>query len=185
MKNRTDFVSNSSSSSFIVIGDNTQKFNFNDQTIEIPNSDEGQKEFGWQFEKYDDFWSKLNFCAIQLDQIKENYKYAEENYKNSQEDWEKRIYKNYKEWYDRLDNMWDTLVDVCRSEFHLNIELKDHDKIDHMFAYIDHQSSVTDNDNMEMFDSYDSLYRFLSCSDSYIKCGNDNDEGPEDWYDKR
>ena len=42
--------------------------------------------------------------------------------------------------------------------------------------YIDHQSSVTEGSNMEMFDDEDKLYRFLGNEqDSYIQGGNDNE----------
>lgn len=192
MKQRNDFVSNSSSSSFIVIKDsNIEKYNFNGQTIVIPNVDEGQREFGWSWLRFNDFWSKLNFCAIQLAEIQQQKKYYDEvmakpdktDYDTS---WLDYPGKQIKENSDRFDSLWDMLQTVCKEEFNLDIELASPNEIEHMFAYIDHQSSVSSNSNMEMFDSDTNLYNFLASKDSIIKTGNDNDEPPDPlWYDER
>ena len=40
--------------------------------------------------------------------------------------------------------------------------------------YIDHQSCVTENQCMEMFNSEDDLYNFLANSESHVSGGNDN-----------
>ena len=80
MKTRTDFVSNSSSSSFIVIGGaNYSNINWYGDTITLPTY-KGCSCFGWEFEKHYDFFSKLNFCAllvIYAHSYKENIAYWE------------------------------------------------------------------------------------------------------------
>lgn len=65
MKTRHGFVSNSSSSSFIVI--NTDKSTHHPPNLPAYFSvgDQGQDEFGWQDEQYDSFESKLNFAFLQ------------------------------------------------------------------------------------------------------------------------
>lgn len=191
MKTRNDFVSNSSSSSFIVIKDtNCESYNFNNQTILIPNSEQGNYEFGWQFAKYDDFWSKLNFCALILISIDENRKWVKDD-KDCDSSWEKEYNQQRKDIIAKYDSMKEMLVDVCHNEFHLDIELRTPEQCDccggkdAIFAYIDHQSNIFENsENASMFDSETHLINFLTSKDSFIKTGNDNDEGPEGWRDE-
>lgn len=192
MKIRSDFVSNSSSSSFIVIrSTNIEKYNFNNQNITVPNINEGNREFGWGWEKFNDFWSKLNFCAIQLSEIRTQKKYYDEVIAKTEKTdddifWLEHRGKKIKEDSDRFDDLWDMLQTVCKDNFNLNIELASEEEIDNMFAYIDHQSNVSDGQNMEMFESEYDLYNFLASSDSFIKTGNDNDDPPDsNWYDER
>lgn len=69
MKTRLDFVSNSSSSSFIVIND-TGKYASNADMagmseLSLPSdAGGGCTEFGWQLQKYYDVFSKLNWAAL-------------------------------------------------------------------------------------------------------------------------
>jgi hypothetical protein len=64
MKKRNGFVSNSSSSSFIVIGENA--FNIpilNSEVFIIGNN--GHTDYGWEDEEYHEMDSRINFALIQ------------------------------------------------------------------------------------------------------------------------
>jgi hypothetical protein len=70
MKKREGFVSNSSSSSFVVMGNGSnmleedffKKFEFDE--INVPDTFGGETEFGWQMEEYHDFGDKLNIAVL-------------------------------------------------------------------------------------------------------------------------
>ena len=172
---RNDFVSNSSSSSFIVIANKIeQKYlpKISIKKISVPTKDYGKYSFGWEFTHYKDFWSKLNFCAIQLHDL---FKCCNDPIN----EYERDYYKKYK-----FDNRLKMLQKVCKEKFNLDVKVKleyeDSEKWDY---YIDHQSSVTEARNMDMFENEDILYRFLGNEEnSYISGGNDN-ECAEGYWD--
>jgi hypothetical protein len=78
MKKRFGFISNSSSSSFVVFGASqayevpqilkTQK---DKKTIKIPQTFGGETEFGRQRQNYTDFGSRLNWAILQVLYVKE------------------------------------------------------------------------------------------------------------------
>lgn len=182
---RNDFVSNSSSSSFIVISDkNIKKYDFKDEPPHALPNRLGNYEFGWSFIKYHDFYSKLNFCALQIHDINLQKKYIQTyDYSGIKDkislDIIKKRHKHILEMVKEYDKCWDMLVKVCHDNFNLDIMLKTDDTIEHMWAYIDHQSSASEGCNMEMFESEDSLYNFLASVDSYVATGNDNSDEPD------
>lgn len=171
MKERTDFVSNSSSSSFIVNSKNIiytkndLKSLVNDMTLWtyddidyrlIPCGHIGEICFGWDFRFYKELGDKINFCAIQA------------------------IYAKNSNYCDKNVDYWKMLVDVLHEILEDDSVkfIEEYKAVGHSHCYIDHQSSAQEGCNMSMFQSKESLKEFL-LTDSYIEGGNDNDEPPE------
>lgn len=197
MKTRNDFVSNSSSSSFIVIVDsgslcsteNIKRVNKTCMNYPIPNKDYGCKEFGWQDEAYNTLEDKLNWCGIILLEMYAACRSIEmkasalrEKVQNVNPKYEE-LREKYAKWKKMLEN-------VCKEKLGIGIYVKldwinlfggeDPDPDSYAFAdlfgcYIDHQSNIFEKPaNGKMFESEDALYNFLAYEGSYIQCGNDN-----------
>ncbi len=151
MKIRQGFVSNSSSSSFIVIGKDNIDISAGWVGEDfIIDHNLGKTQFGWESEVSDDFGSRVTFTCIQameLDRNNEGSTYME------------------------------MLVDALKNELRCSdvinkLTLDDWDSENN--SYIDHQSSASEGQNIEMFESEISLFNFLFSSDSSIQTGNDN-----------
>lgn len=75
MKRRLGFVSNSSSSSFVVVSEygyhGKQTLTMTDGKLVLGQIG-GNDEFGWSFIEYNDFLSKLNWVCLQADYSKDN-----------------------------------------------------------------------------------------------------------------
>lgn len=178
MKTRNDFVSNSSSASFIVITDSGKEAGpQRDGDIVLPDSKFGETEFGWQTEKYDDFWSKLNWCAIVV-----KSKRDQERYDTPDETLKEQVKTP---WF-RFDDMYALLRKVCADaglgEVSVDFGADCYD--DPHGGYIDHQSNIGEEpDNGRMFQSEKTLRDFLFNDGSYIDCSNDNGGRDDDEYD--
>lgn len=144
MKIRNGFVSNSSSSSFIVISSD-----YNELLPSIPevltfshSMRCGSYEFGWEEYAHNDFYSKFNFCVIQASYIPEKFL-----------------------------EYWFMLENVMKS---IGVTIEYDVEVENTYAYIDHQSASYEGMNMEMFEDEQTLHDFLFGNNSYIQTGNDN-----------
>lgn len=180
MKRRFGFVSNSSSSSYIVLSREKPMDNdyFNlirtdihicdtDGKVYVPN-DKGQTEFGWQVESYNGFLDKLNFVFCQIGYlIKEddegNFEFppkegkAQEFLKMLEEALLKKgLVPHY------------VMTEKDAEEAGMTIFWKSWE------FYIDHQSCAKEGNNLQMFRSQEDLENFLFNWGSYIQCDNDN-----------
>ena len=180
MKVTNGWISNSSSSSFIVIApgfptleeqktaSKWAKQMLEDYTLDedsyesnlmvLPNYHIGETEFGWDERTYKNLGDKLNFCAIQILELK---RYVDEGYE---------IYaKDELPFGLNIQLYEDMLKDVCKTYMNIDIRLKYNED-----CYIDHQSCSTEGENMDMFKDKDSLEKFLFNPESHIVGDNDN-----------
>lgn len=184
MKKRLDFVSNSSSSSFIVIND-CGKYVDGTSIGEVPLQlhlpcENGCMEFSWQVEKYYDVFSKLNWAALViLSQMNiEKHETAMDKLKSAvNAPWR------------RAKDMEKMLKAVCKEHLGIDVQLRKADwrKDDNSVGYIDHQSNIVETpENARMFMSKKMLADFLFNDASYIRNSNDNCDNDEDLvYDKQ
>lgn len=147
MKVRCGFISNSSSSSFVVIDYASNKFNklasIDDNVIEIGEC--GEVEFGWGPCKITDIFSRINLAAI--------------------------IIKEYMP-VDIIDEYWKLLEKVIFANTSYNAISYNKIKNGQIYAYVDHQS--VSGMREDIFKSEDSLRTFIFGSNSYIQLDNDN-----------
>jgi hypothetical protein len=171
LKKRIGFVSNSSSSSFIVIDERENPsieklthFNIEKigNTIYIPQTFGGNRGFGWENIEYADFADKLNWAALCAYYLEEAYKDF-----SGQDMLEKVLKEDFK-----VDNVVNNLTNDYKYNDrtgHPSIE-------DKVWGYIDHQSTPCENrENSEMFNSEHLLRCFLYNPESKIVGGNDNE----------
>ena len=170
MKFRHGFVSNSSSSSFIVFEKDFVRAHIPEDAY-IINPDSNQYEiilpnrkytyeFGWEHRVYYTVMDKLNFAVIQANYLEGNPKRYEECINMI----ESAIRKDFEETHPgEFGRGLEIVYDFEPQGFDIG-------------PYIDHQSSATEGENIEMFDSDDDMDNFLFNTETYIQGDNDNDE---------
>lgn len=144
MKIRSGFVSNSSSSSFIVIDKRGAFQKLDIQGSWVVDGSQGETEFGWSSNTYFDIYSKINFAYMQA------------------------LYIENDDWIEMLEDVIKENSEVTDIDWVLNT-----DNVG-VFAYIDHQSASYEGENIEMFDSKEDLTWFIFGPNSEIVTGNDN-----------
>lgn len=168
MKIRESFVSNSSSSSYIVIGSESPEFpdKLNEKVLDY-SSHYGETEFGWEVDDHTCLYDRINFAWIQAESIGSK--------------WNPEIGKSVHTRSQEMDLLEETIkeafgVQEIKWNMSTNFEPRDVPKDPKIsyYCYIDHQSSGGEGKNMEMFKSKESLIQFLFAPDSYIHTDNDN-----------
>ena len=190
MKLRDGFVSNSSSSSFIVpiISDLQNKdytvykryFSVENVQQYYPEGDSysitlplnhNNSQFGWEEAVYDTFARKLDYLLLQIESLSSD----------------SRLYHSFK---NSLEN---ALRPICRKAYGIS-QLKPfyfETRIDYDdYSYIDHQS--TWQENQGVVETYfkgrepsSELIENYLVGDSYVQGGNDNDEMSDGYYESR
>jgi len=181
MKIRRGLVSNSSSSSFVIIREgrfDRTSLTYQGRSITLPL--DGQTEFGWEIRKYKDFESKVNFAAIQvlnLEDLKKRIpKFKEREEEQDNPYWQGMV-KDWEKWTtiearEIFETTLREVLEVRKIQWDLTIdESKEEDKA---YGYIDHQSSAFEGQNLKIFESVLAMKNFLFSPESYIQGGNDN-----------
>lgn len=170
MKVRMGFVSNSSSSSFIVIGDSGKleldNRNYKDKSITLGNK--GETDFGWTRVKYSSVYDRINFAKIQARYMgQKTPPFISLDLENVNDEIGKLALIDILKGDVTYESILDLIIMQHTGAESVTWELSDE-------AYIDHQSAASEGENLEMFNSKEALIRFLFDSESYIQGGNDN-----------
>lgn len=171
MKVRNGFVSNSSSSSFIVISDEDLEipefYNQVKKNLVIPNDFGGNFQFGWEKIRYSHFNDKLNWAYLQA-------QYAS----TAGAPGKKEIYlQMLEEVLKEVFGINEVKVNLLVEDYSRNYD-EDYDEEgnDIIYGYIDHQSTLAeDPENKRIFQTKEMLKNFLLSSKSFIQGGNDNE----------
>lgn len=209
MKIRNGFVSNSSSSSFIVYNDKEKDVDYSQYrkyfkgedspyainpwySIVLPLRQNSRlKSFGWEFRKRSSFEDKVNFLLLQLKSLKDYLYVRNENFSE--------MYYTIKDsFYGALQLLLEKTLNTrdCYLDIKIDYNAMEGNSIYQNYIYIDHQSLWTDDYDSDRLDKYisdfnikfpwlfdkRSILNYL-VGDSYIQTGNDNEEGTEEYYE--
>lgn len=168
MKIRAGFVSNSSSSSYVIIDSSGKKHadlpvihGGSERILRIPfDLHNPHAEFGWEQTDYRDFESKLCFACLQA------------CYHDGIDD---RGVPVLGDWHEMIERVLKKELNLTKVEFFLTTGGECDPQYGFLSpGYIDHQSSAEENENTEIFDSDRALSDFLFNEGSYIHGDNDN-----------
>ena len=146
MKVRLGFVGNSSSSSFLIIGQTPDvDLSSLPKTGKYVVGYEGETCFGWGPETITDVHSRINFAYLQT------------------------RYANREDWEVMLKAALASAMPGVKIDTKSIVKAKDAYE-----AYIDHQSNAGDGENIEIFASAEQLCAFLFNKNSVIEVDHDN-----------
>ena len=206
MKIRSGFVSNSSSSSFIVPDMKVPEdfdysslksyFNLDESTCDYEGNlrrvysitlpiTEGNRYFGWEDTRYTDFVNKLNYIFLQIESM-----YQDVRLKNKLEHTLEKALKSICEKAYNLKELkygeFAVKVDYnhllpCTSIFESIYDFKDIYYIDHQSTWGEREPAVANyfehnEPNADLIEKY-------LVGRSYIQGGNDNDDMPPEYHD--
>lgn len=155
MKIRNGFVSNSSSSSYIIIDYSCFSPPQLDKILYV-DENFGETEFGWGPDTICGYGSRIIFSYLQV-------LYGDEDGK-----WLEMLENSIKNNCGVEKIYWEISIGYSNDKIHLETG----NKI--FYGYIDHQSNAMEYKNTEMFDSQQDLDQFLFGQKSCIKLDNDN-----------
>jgi hypothetical protein len=163
MKYRNGFVSNSSSSSYVVIDASKgyEKYDMSGKTLVI-NANLGETDFGWGPEIIRDVGSRINFAYLQAE-------YAERKYSSREGEHNKAsslVYLSMLEAAIKEHTLAQDIRVGISSKYPLPTGMVN--------GYIDHQSCAAEGENLEIFKDHNTLRDFLFGLGSQIVLDNDN-----------
>ncbi len=169
MKKRLQFVSNSSSSSFVIISHREPQLPtplYTDKLI-VDGRNAETVEFGWGPDTINCRESRLVFAWLQASYLSRVWNPDLKKYEYGRSAEMHMLEEVLKEVYQVEEVEWRLSTEFCWKE-------EDRDPEITYGCYIDHQSSASEGENLEIFNDEDTLRQFLFSPGSCIELDNDN-----------